>query len=64
MGDIILKLKLLWPYMRDLALSDWWSDVWRADLDETICCHGEMCGCRGITIRAQMEWNQRKEPQA
>lgn len=39
---------------------DYWKDcIYKTDLDSTVCCDGNMCGCRGATIRD--EWFAKHE---
>jgi len=50
MGDILVKLRILWRVIR-VAIADWRAQVWRRELDEHYCCDGHMCGCGAATVR-------------
>lgn len=61
MGDIILKLKMLWIYRG--GFRDWYRDVWCREAGERQCCDGHECGCYGSCHGDWWEylWNSRKE---
>ena len=29
----------------------WRKEIWARDPDERYCCNGDLCGCRGATVR-------------
>lgn len=52
MKDKLLKIKILFTrYFYYIDFKQWKEDVWDQDLDEEICCSGQMCCCGGETYR-------------
>jgi len=53
MKDNLLKIKIMFTRYTffPIAFRAWKEDVWDRDLDDYICCSGQMCCCGGETNR-------------
>lgn len=58
MKDKVKKIKILFnhflfPHILALGymFDEWKELVWDCDLNEELCCSGQMCSCGGHTIR-------------
>lgn len=57
MKDLYLKLRMLRLYVFcGAGLVAWYTDVWKKDGDERLCCNGDMCGCYGACRYQEWEW--------
>jgi len=50
MKDILTKIHILYFFISD-AIHGWKKEIWKRDINDYYCCNGEMCGCRGSSIR-------------
>ena len=50
MKEKIKKIKILFKHFVYIDFSAWKEYVWDADLDDYICCSGQMCSCGGQTV--------------
>jgi len=57
MKDKILKIKILFSRYTyfPIAFKEWKEDIWDIDLDERVCCSGDMCNCGGETLRENIK---------
>jgi hypothetical protein len=55
MKDFFIKLQILCYFILN-ATWNWKREIWGKNLDSYYCCNGDMCGCQGITIRENWEW--------
>jgi hypothetical protein len=53
MKDKLLKIKILFTryIFFPVAFKEWKEEIWDTDLDDPICCSGNMCCCGGETNR-------------
>lgn len=56
MKDKLLKIKMLFTrYFFYIDIKGWKEDVWDIDLDQPLCCSGQMCNCGGETYRTNFK---------
>jgi hypothetical protein len=63
MKDFLFKLFILRIILKDGitgAFEYWKSEIYHKDLDQHTCCDGQLCGCRGMTIREEWSINTDK----
>lgn len=53
MKEKLLKLRLLFTryFYCGFDFEGWKEEVWEVDLDDYVCCSGQMCCCWGKTNR-------------
>jgi len=52
MQDKLLKIKIFFTrYLFFIDYTDWKEQVWQSNLDDFVCCNGNMCCCNGETYR-------------
>ena len=60
MKDILMKLRILLYFIFD-GMKMWKKEVWQRNLNEHFCCNGDMCGCQGISVREEWEYNLKRK---
>ena len=53
MKDNLLKIKIMFTRYTffPIDFKSWKKEIWDTDLDDYICCSGQMCCCGGETSR-------------
>lgn len=57
----LIKLRLLFRFYLT-APAVWYREIWQLDGDQSLCCSGHECECRGVAFINQWEWALLKRP--